>query len=68
TGHALWLYEPGDFLGLSQVAAESTAQPEAWAPFARQHPAWLLLPLAAVALALALRCARGGRENRSQAA
>jgi hypothetical protein len=62
TGLALWRYQPADFVGLSLVPAGNGTPPAAWAPFAGQHPAWLLLPLAAVALALALR--RAGARSR----
>ncbi len=63
TGQALRIYDPGDFVGLTQVAG-SAVRPEAWAPFARQHLAWLLLPLAAAALALALRRAARRAEKK----
>lgn len=65
TGQALWIYDPGDFVGLTQVAG-SAARPEAWAPFARQHPAWLLLPPAAAILALALRRSATRRKEASR--
>jgi hypothetical protein len=67
TLQALWLHEPADFAGLSMVAADGKAQPQAWAPFAGQQPAWLLLPLAAVALALTRRCVKAGGKEPARA-
>ncbi len=44
-GHALWLYDREDFLGLN-VALQPLAEPvpPRWNPYADLQPAWLLLP------------------------
>ena len=67
-GHALWVYEPQDVAGLAVVRGLDLAMPPRWNPFTRQHPAWLLLPLAAAALALALRRSATRRREGSRVA
>ncbi len=60
-GRALWLYRPQDVAGLSAVRGLQPGSPPRWNPFADQHPAWLILPLAAALLAFALLRARTAR-------
>jgi hypothetical protein len=49
-GHALWLYDRTDFLGLSVVRGLSQQMPPRWNPYTSQQPVWL--PLAALTLFL----------------
>jgi len=64
-GHALWLYDRSDFLGLS-VALEDLPQslPPRWNPYTSQQPLWFLLSVVVVGL-LAAGLWRGKRRASS---
>lgn len=60
-GHSLWLYNRADFLGLEVVHGPVPGVPPRWNPYAVQRPAWLLLVVLAVLLALIARFGVMGR-------
>jgi hypothetical protein len=41
-GHALWLYDKTDFMGLNVVREFPTGMPPRWNPYASQQPLWFL--------------------------
>jgi len=54
-GHALWLYNRSDFLGLNLVRSLAVPAPPRWNPYLDQQPWWPLLAGVLVALLLAVR-------------
>ncbi len=54
-GHALWLYDRADFLGLKVAPGLSQPMPPRWNPYADQRPAWLLLAGLVVILGVIIR-------------
>jgi hypothetical protein len=54
-GHALWLYDQADFLGLNVAHTLAQPMPPRWNPYLGQHPAWLALAGLALILCAALR-------------
>jgi hypothetical protein len=53
--HAIWLYDQADFQGLSLAGNPPGPVSPRWYPYASQDLLWLLLPVVAVAAALADR-------------
>jgi hypothetical protein len=53
--HAMWLYDPADFLGLSLAQGVSGPDLPRWNPYVHQQPLWLLVPALVVAAALLAR-------------
>lgn len=60
-GHALWLYDRVDFLGLSVARGFFQQVPPRWNPYVSQQPAWLLLAGLAMILGYAWRSMRIAR-------
>lgn len=54
-GHALWLYDKADFLGLSVVRGLSQQVPPRWNPYDSQQPVWFLFASLAVILVVIVR-------------
>jgi len=54
-GHALWLYDRTDFLGLNVVHTLAQPMPPRWNPYIGQHPAWLALAGLILVLCMAIR-------------
>ncbi len=67
-GHALWLYDRSDFLGLNVVRSLPTPAPPRWNPYVEQQLWWPLLVGVVVAFALAAPrlLARRGRGKSGQ--
>lgn len=63
-GHALWLYDKADFLGLNVATALPQPMPPRWNPYTSQHPAWLALAGLVLVLCVALRLLVARRRRR----